>query len=73
MFKSREIEKNIVSSFMVGLVCNTITNPLWVIRTRIQSQFLHQENMPRYTGLVSGLTKICKEVILFLIAVTKIL
>lgn len=53
-----------LSALITGFIANTVTNPLWVVRTRIQSQFLHrEETVPKYTGLVPGLKKMCKEVI----------
>lgn len=61
MFQNSEVLKNIVASFGVGVICNTLTNPLWVVRTRIQSQFLHQDTMPKYTSLFGGLSRICKD------------
>lgn len=60
-FKDAELVRNIFASFYVGMICNTVTNPFWVIRTRIQSQHLHQESATKYTGLFSGLRKLCKE------------
>jgi solute carrier family 25 folate transporter 32 len=61
MFQNSEVLRNIIASFGVGIVCNTLTNPLWVVRTRIQSQFLHQDTMPKYTSLFGGLNRICKD------------
>jgi len=60
-FGDSELCRNIFSSFYVGMICNTVTNPFWVIRTRIQSQHLHQDTVPKYTGLFSGLRRLCKE------------
>jgi len=27
-----------------GVICNTITNPIWVVRTRLMVQYLHHES-----------------------------
>lgn len=61
-FGNSDLCRNIFSSFYVGMICNTVTNPFWVIRTRIQSQHLHQDSVSKYTGLFSGLRRLCKEV-----------
>jgi solute carrier family 25 (mitochondrial folate transporter), member 32 len=51
---------NIVSAVFTGFICNTLTNPLWVVRTRIQSQYLHDQP-DKYKGLFSGMWKIYRE------------
>lgn len=33
----------LLSTVTAGTICNIITNPIWVIRTRIMVQFLHPE------------------------------
>lgn len=46
---------NSVSALCAGLVTNTITNPLWIVRTRIQTQAINT-NMPiHYTDTFVGL------------------
>lgn len=51
---------NLFSAVFTGFICNTLTNPLWVVRTRIQSQYLHEES-GKYRGLFSGIWKIYRE------------
>ena len=61
--EKRPVVRDIVASFFTGLIANTVTNPFWVVRTRIQSQFLHrEETVPKYTGLLPGLRQMYKEV-----------
>jgi solute carrier family 25 folate transporter 32 len=61
IFGNSKILQDITAACSSGFICNTITNPLWIIRTRMQSQFLHQETIPKYKGIFSGLTRVCKE------------
>jgi solute carrier family 25 (mitochondrial folate transporter), member 32 len=30
-----------LSPAVAGIICNVITNPIWVIRTRLMAQYLH--------------------------------
>ena len=60
--QTQQLFTNVAAAISTGFICDTLTNPLWVIRTRIQSQFLHIGQQHKYTGLVSGLTKMYKEV-----------
>ena len=62
MFKDRSLFRDLVASVYAGVICNTVTNPLWVIRTRIQSQHIHPDSFTRYKGITNSLNKICKEV-----------
>lgn len=55
------------AALFTGLICDTITNPLWVIRTRVQSQFLHQEHEVKYKGIFSSGIKIAREVLLLIL------
>lgn len=34
----------LISTFAAGTVCNTLTNPIWVVRTRLMAQYLHHES-----------------------------
>jgi len=52
---------NIVASISTGFICDTLTCPLWVIRTRIQTQYLHIGQQQKYKGLVSGLRTMYRE------------
>ena len=61
--QDKPIARDMMASFYTGFICNTLTNPLWVIRTRIQAQYLHCDDAePKYKGVFSGLTKMYKEV-----------
>jgi hypothetical protein len=33
-----------LSTAMAGSICNIVTNPIWVIRTRVMVQYLHPED-----------------------------
>jgi len=59
--ENRTVLRDMIASLYAGFVANTVTNPLWVVRTRIQSQFLHRDDTSRYTGVIQGLRKICNE------------
>ncbi|EGR34485.1 mitochondrial carrier protein, putative [Ichthyophthirius multifiliis] len=41
--------QHIISSSMTGLICDVITNPLWIVRTRLMVQHMHS-NQNLYTG-----------------------
>ena len=56
------LSKNILAAIATGFICDTITNPLWVVRTRIQSQYLHQDPVIKYKGIYNGLNRIYHEV-----------
>jgi len=61
--ETRPVVRDVAASAVTGLIANTVTNPFWVVRTRIQSQFLHrEEKVPKYTGLLPGLSQMYKEV-----------
>lgn len=34
---------SMISTSISGIICNFITNPIWVVRTRLMAQFLHHE------------------------------
>jgi len=59
--QTQQLLTNVAAAVVTGFTCDTLTNPLWVIRTRIQSQYLHVGQQHKYKGLVSGLKKIYKE------------
>jgi len=60
--ETRPVVRDVAASAVTGLIANTVTNPFWVVRTRIQSQFLHrEEKVPKYTGLLPGLSQMYKE------------
>jgi solute carrier family 25 folate transporter 32 len=42
-----------------GAITSTITNPIWVIKTRLQTQ-VHSEN-PKYEGILHAFNKILKQ------------
>lgn len=52
-----------LSAITAAVLCDFITNPLWVVRTRMQSQGLHRlarDDAARYTGLLDGAAKIVR-------------
>jgi len=49
----------IVSAVSSGAIANTITNPVWVIRTRLQTQE-HVSRSPEYFGTLDAARKILK-------------
>lgn len=36
-------QASLVSTASAGTICNIITNPIWVVRTRLMAQYLHHE------------------------------
>lgn len=38
-----------MSTAMAGSICNIVTNPIWVIRTRVMVQYLHPEDRQYHT------------------------
>jgi hypothetical protein len=60
-----------VSAGLSGLFCNVVTNPFWVVRTRMQAEIFrsasqkHYERM--YQGIFPSLVKIGTEVLLLLV------
>eukprot|EP01017_Pseudomicrothorax_dubius_P007673 TRINITY_DN12411_c0_g1_i17.p1 TRINITY_DN12411_c0_g1~~TRINITY_DN12411_c0_g1_i17.p1 ORF type:complete len:232 (-),score=25.32 TRINITY_DN12411_c0_g1_i17:147-842(-) len=44
-----------------GFICDLITNPLWVARLRLQSQFLHHPDQQKYSGLWQTMRLIFQE------------
>ena len=46
----------IMSAITTGVICNTITNPLWVVKTRVQSQYLYSEK--HYGSITASLRRI---------------
>jgi hypothetical protein len=38
-----------LSTAMAGSICNIVTNPIWVIRTRVMVQYLHPEDRQYHT------------------------
>jgi solute carrier family 25 folate transporter 32 len=43
-----------------GAITNLCTNPIWVVKTRLQTQTLHNRE-PRYFGFFSSLCLVAKE------------
>ena len=43
-----------------GFICNIVTNPFWVIRTRLQVQYLHNQEKPIYRSIMHAFRKIYK-------------
>lgn len=62
MKQSSTLVVNIVSAITTGFICDTLTCPLWVVRTRIQAQHLHRGTVPKYTSMIDGLTQMYKQV-----------
>ena len=58
-----------ISAGLSGLFCNVVTNPFWVVRTRMQAEIFRsaeQEHYKRiYRGILHSLYKIGSEVIVF--------
>ncbi|EGR27872.1 mitochondrial carrier protein, putative [Ichthyophthirius multifiliis] len=53
--------QHLVSSIISGLICDIITNPLWVVKTRIQVQYMHQNQNHYNKGVLNTLIKIKNE------------
>ncbi|CAD8149582.1 unnamed protein product [Paramecium pentaurelia] len=54
-------QNHLMATIITGFVCDLITNPLWLIRTRMQTQYLHDHNHPKYTSVFRGLITLYKE------------
>ena len=54
-----------VSACLTGIFCNIVTNPFWVLRTRMQAEIFRngkQEHYERmYKGIANSLLKVYKE------------
>jgi len=37
-------EASMAATTVAGSVCNVITNPIWIARTRLMTQYLHHED-----------------------------
>jgi solute carrier family 25 (mitochondrial folate transporter), member 32 len=37
-------QASIAATTVAGTICNIITNPIWVVRTRLMTQYLHHED-----------------------------
>ncbi|CAK65913.1 unnamed protein product (macronuclear) [Paramecium tetraurelia] len=70
------------ATVLTGFLCDLITNPLWVyfqfkckqlIRTRMQTQYLHDHNNAKYKSVFGGLLTMYKEVYFKLLILGRIL
>lgn len=52
---------HMASAMSAGACTNVLTNPIWVIKTRYQTQSMSGRNNIQYSGLISGLLKIGRE------------
>lgn len=39
-----DVKSRFAATVFAGVFCNIITNPIWVVRTRLMVQYLHHEN-----------------------------
>ncbi|EAR84652.2 carrier protein (macronuclear) [Tetrahymena thermophila SB210] len=53
--------QHICASTITGFICDTLTNPLWVVRTRLQVQHMHQDSSKYSDGLFKTFRKIQQE------------
>jgi solute carrier family 25, member 33/36 len=51
----------LVAGFMAGVVGNTLTNPIWMVRTRMQLMIDHTAGQKQYAGYLDAVTTIFKE------------
>ena len=51
----------LIAGFFAGIVGNTLTNPIWMVRTRMQLLIDHTAGQRQYTGYVDAITTIFKE------------
>ena len=51
---------HILSAMSAGASTNIITNPLWVLKTRFQTQTIGGKD-PKYSGILQGFARIWKE------------
>ena len=73
--KTKIIEKGhshetayLVGTMTAGSICNIITNPIWVVRTRLMAQYLHHEsNHYKSTAPFAIIRQMYKEVPFLLI------
>eukprot|EP01016_Furgasonia_blochmanni_P028324 TRINITY_DN29773_c0_g1_i1.p1 TRINITY_DN29773_c0_g1~~TRINITY_DN29773_c0_g1_i1.p1 ORF type:complete len:143 (+),score=27.22 TRINITY_DN29773_c0_g1_i1:2-430(+) len=45
--RDNHVGGNMLAAGVTGTICNFLTHPLWVLRTRFQTQFLHDPLMAR--------------------------
>ncbi|KAL3911526.1 MAG: hypothetical protein SGILL_007247, partial [Bacillariaceae sp.] len=50
-----------IAGFMAGIVGNTLTNPIWMVRTRMQLLIDHTAGQQQYTGYGNAIKTIFKE------------
>ncbi|CAD8067703.1 unnamed protein product [Paramecium sonneborni] len=50
-----------IATVLTGFLCDLITNPLWLIRTRMQTEYLHDHNHIKYKSVFGGLFTMYKE------------
>jgi len=51
----------LVAGFLAGITGNTLTNPIWMVRTRMQLLIDHNAGQRQYTGYRDAITTIFKE------------
>ena len=51
----------LVAGFMAGVVGNTLTNPIWMVRTRMQLMIDHTAGQKQYAGYMDAVSTIFKE------------
>ena len=57
------IKMNLVATAEAGILTNILTNPLWVIKTRMCLQYAGDNALPesrRYSGIMDAMRKIYK-------------
>ncbi|KRX07165.1 Mitochondrial carrier domain [Pseudocohnilembus persalinus] len=51
----------VVASCSSGFISDVLTNPLWLVRTRMQVQFLHDQNCTKYNSVIQTIRSIYHE------------
>ena len=59
--KEGGIENTFLAGFSAGISCNTITNPIWMVKTRIQLMVDQSASQRAYTGYSDVVSTIFKD------------
>ena len=63
VLKGKQFSSDVTASILSGSICQVLTNPIWVVRVRMQADQLHYENKQdrKYKKLLKSFEIIYKE------------